>query len=174
MLRSKCSSLHYWGIFGGARAERANSSQGRMKAHSVIVTKKSLKNDVATGDVVTLHHHSSLMTVEAIRSETFGVVLDCVWFDSDDSLRFKRVPLNKADIFPLTEAPANIMRGMEIRLRSRGPVMTVRELRIRDGVEYADCVWTGPMDRERCRMFPTSALVLTMMERFEGALGESI
>lgn len=138
------------------------------------LTKRSLENSLAIGDVVTLQNSDNLMTVEAVRAETFGVVLECVWFDRDDALCYHRHPLNKLDAFPRSTPHLNLQPGMEIRLRSRGPVMTVRDIQVRDGVEYANCIWTGPMGRERLRLFPVGALVLTMMERFEGRHGETL
>lgn len=138
------------------------------------VTKISLRRQVAAGDVVTLSGGDVLMTVEAIRSETFGVVLDCVWFDRDDALRFVRQPLNSVDLFSRPNAPFEISKGMEVRLRSRGPVMTVLGFDVREGTSYAKCLWNGPSGRERQRLLPVSALVLTIMERFEGPNGRSI
>lgn len=126
------------------------------------------------GDVVTLQDRIELMTVEAVRSETFGLVLDCIWFDSDVGLRYRRFPVVDIDIFPRNLIDPKLEAGMEVRLRSRGPVMTVRSVSKRDGIAYADCVWTGPMNRERRRLFPTETLVLTMMERFEGRSGEAV
>ncbi len=114
------------------------------------------------------------MTVESARLETFGVVLDCIWFDTEDCLRYGRHPVNTIDVFPRPAPERDIVKGMEVRLRSRGPVMTVRNLRAKDGLEMADCVWNGPMGRERRRLFPVETLVLTMMERFEGLGGEFV
>lgn len=126
------------------------------------------------GDVVTLQDRIELMTVEAVRSETFGLVLDCIWFDREDCLRYRRFPASDIDIFPRNDSEPCICKGMEVRLRSRGPVMSVAALRTREGERYAECVWTGPMNRERRRLFPRDTLVLTMMERFEGLRGEAL
>lgn len=114
------------------------------------------------------------MTVEGVRSDTFGVVLECVWFDNDDCLRYRRYPLNQIDVFPRPNSEETIEKGTEVRLRSRGPVMTVRILKTREGLHYAECLWTGPMDRERRRLFPLDTLALTMMERFELMNGKLI
>lgn len=131
-------------------------------------TRRAYKQSVVIGDVVTLQDRIELMTVEAARVETFGAVLDCIWFDQDDSLRYRRHSLNTVDLFPRENLNINIKVGMEVRLRSRGPVMTVRKLHDREDGRYAECIWTGPMGRERRRLFPISSLVLTMLERFEG------
>jgi uncharacterized protein YodC (DUF2158 family) len=77
-------------------------------------------------------------------------------------------------VFPRTTPHLKAEPGVEVRLRSRGPVMTVRDVQMREGIEYANCAWTGPTGRERRRLFPVDALVWTMMERFEGLHGESI
>ncbi|MEM7728221.1 MAG: hypothetical protein AAF311_03005 [Pseudomonadota bacterium] len=138
------------------------------------VTKRALKAEVATGDVVTLQDRMDLMTVEAVHVETFGPVLDCIWFDGDDCLRYRRYPANAIDVFPRPAPERDIVKGMEVRLRSRGPVMTVRSIRTRGGARFAECIWTGPMARERRRLFPVGVLVLTMMERFEGLSGELV
>ncbi len=145
---------------------------GHLKALRVKATKRSLETSVAVGDVVTLRDRVDLMTVEAVHVETFGPVLDCIWFDADDCLRYRRYPANIIDVFPRPASEREIAVGTEVRLRSRGPVMTVRSLRDREGVQYAECVWTGPMGRERRRLFPISVLVLTIMERFIGLDGQ--
>lgn len=133
----------------------------------MFVTKRSPNAEVAVGDVVTLRDRIELMTVEAVRFETFGPVLDCIWFDGDDGLRYRRYPVANIDIFPKANPDMDIAVGTEVRLRSRGPVMTVRRMTSREGAPYAECVWTGPMGRERRRLFPVQGLVLTIMERFE-------
>ncbi|MGB6231495.1 MAG: DUF2158 domain-containing protein [Litorimonas sp.] len=135
----------------------------------MLLTKRSYSHDVATGDVVRLKDRADLMTVEAVHQETFGPVLDCIWFDSEDGLRYRRFPVSQTDIFP-RPAPMNggLSVGLEVRLRSRGPVMTVRALTTRDGVPFAQCVWTGALNRERRRLFPVETLVLSILERFEG------
>ncbi|MEM9601053.1 MAG: DUF2158 domain-containing protein [Pseudomonadota bacterium] len=138
------------------------------------LTKKSLSGEIAIGDVVTLQDRIALMTVEAVHAETFGPVIDCCWFDENDCLRFRRFPVHMIDIFPRPATERDIRVGMEVRLRSRGPVMTVSEITERDGRHYATCRWTGPTGRERRRLFPAVALVLTMIERFEGLSGEEI
>jgi uncharacterized protein YodC (DUF2158 family) len=143
-------------------------------AHIVNLTKRSLENILAVGDVVTLQNSAELMTVESVRTGTFGVVLECVWFDRDDALCYNRHPFNKMHVFPRTTPHLKAEPGVEVRLRSRGPVMTVRDVQMREGIEYANCAWTGPTGRERRRLFPVDALVWTMMERFEGLHGESI
>lgn len=145
-----------------------------MKVMPVTVTKRSLDGDVAIGDVVTLQDRIELMTVEAVRSETFGLVIDCCWFDRKDCLRFRRFPVSTIDIFPRAARERDLETGMEVRLRSRGPVMTIRRICERESRTFAECVWTGPMGRERRRLFPRSALVLTMIERFEGLGGQEI
>lgn len=114
------------------------------------------------------------MTVESVRLETFGPVLDCIWFDREDCLRFGRFPLKAIDIFPRSLAEKSLSAGLEVRLRSRGPVMTISHMERRDGLHYASCLWNGPMGRERQRLFPVETLVLTMMERFEGYGGQPL
>lgn len=131
------------------------------------VTKRSLEGDIYTGDVVTLRDGSELMTVEAVHQNTFGIVLDCIWFDGDDALRFSRFPVNAVAFFPRKVVYPSFKVGMEVRLRSRGPVMTIRRLIERTGEEWAECAWTGVSGRERKRAFSLDCLVLTMLERFE-------
>lgn len=129
---------------------------------------------VAVGDVVTQQDRTELMTVECVRVTTFGPVVDCCWFDSEDGLRFRSFPVAQLDLFPRTDPVDRVGIGTEVRLRSRGPVMTVRALRRKDGVSLAQCAWTGPMGVERKRLFPRDGLVLTMLERFEDQGGREI
>ncbi|MGB3455758.1 MAG: hypothetical protein WBG08_10670 [Litorimonas sp.] len=129
---------------------------------------------LAPGDVVTLRDCVDLMTVEAVHMETFGPVLDCIWFEGDDSLRYRRFPASAVDVFPRPAEDRVIAKGLDVRLRSRGPVMTVRRLKTRDAGRFAECVWTGPMGQERRRLFPAETLVLTILERFEGLAGEAL
>ena len=140
-----------------------------------MVTKPHIgKNGVAIGDVVMLRDRNTLMTVEGVRPTTFGVILDSCWFDHEDSLRFSSFPEKMLDIFPRTERSPQIKIGTEVRLRSRGPVMSIRGFRTKEGLRYAICVWTGTLGRERQRMFPVDCLTLTLLERFEVEDGAEI
>ena len=124
------------------------------------------------GDVVTLRDRMQLMTVEGVRPGPFGLVIDCCWFEGEDSLRFSSFPAASVDVFPRPSPERAITSGSEVRLRSRGPVMSVGRLRKRDGVRLAECIWTGPTGIDRRRLFPTSGLVFTLMERFQTEGGE--
>lgn len=129
---------------------------------------------VAVGDVVTQRDRIALMTVEAVRSSAFGPEVDCCWFDGDDALRFRSFPMNHLDLFPRAVREGRITINTEVRLRSRGPVMTVRALRRKGGLSFAECVWTGAGGAERRRLFPRDGLVLTLLERFEDLGGREL
>jgi uncharacterized protein YodC (DUF2158 family) len=49
--------------------------------------------DIKAGSVVRLKHNSPLMTVEATHTHANGVVVRCVWFDSDSHLHRDQFPL---------------------------------------------------------------------------------
>ena len=144
------------------------------RKHIVVKPKEHTPAHIAVGDVVTLQDRVSLMTVEHVRPSAFGPVVDCCWFDADDALRFRSFPAMQLDIFPRPAPERPIGLNTEVRLRSRGPVMTVRKLRRRDGVALADCAWTGPGGTERRRLFPQASLVLTLLERFEDLGGREL
>lgn len=108
------------------------------------------------------------MTVEGVRLSAFGVHVDCCWFDGEDCLRFGSFPARSLDVFPRPLKEPAIKIETEVRLRSRGPVMTVKGFRAKMGYRYAICEWNGPMGRERQRLFPVECLTLTLLERFEG------
>lgn len=131
------------------------------------IEQKKLDDELAIGDVVTLQDRVELMTVEGVWSSAFGIMLDCCWFDREDGLRYSRFPAQSVDVFPRPMPEPTIKIGTEVRLRSRGPVMTVRGFRTKSGCRYAICVWTGAMGRERQRLFPVECLTLTLLERFE-------
>lgn len=114
------------------------------------------------------------MTVEGVRVGTFGTEVDCCWFDAEDCLHFRTFPSGQLDVFPRPLPERAIGLNMEVRLRSRGPVMTVRALRRKGRTAFADCGWTGPMQAERRRLFPRAALVLTLLERFEALDGQEL
>ena len=140
----------------------------------MVQTKFKPDGGYAIGDVVTRQDRIELMTVEGVRDSAFGPVLDCCWFDADDALRFRSFPAASLDVFPRPIPEKPISLHTEVRLRSRGPVMTVRALRRKNGVSLADCAWTSPSGAERRRLFPRSGLVLTLLERFESLGGEEI
>ena len=165
--------------FTAIRAEREKAAEtlhggSRLKAQRVTVTKRSTEEGVGPGAVIALQDRSELMTVEAVRQDTFGLVLDCVWFDAEDCLRFRRFPLKNIDWFPRQESTKRLQKGMEVRLRSRGPVMSVSRIMTKAGATLVECVWSGVMGRERRRAFPVDCLVLTIMERFELGDGRSL
>lgn len=159
---------------GQAVGRGAHLRHGTSKAARVAQPRTQRQDVIAVGDVVTQTDAIDLMTVEGLRGSAFGTVVDCCWFDSDDSLRFRTFPAAQLDLFPRPGPTASISIGTEVRLRSRGPVMTVRALRRKAGVALADCAWSGPMGVERRRLFPRSGLVLTMLERFEDSGGREI
>ena len=136
--------------------------------------RKQLESTIAPGDVVTLQDRIELMTVEGVRAGAFGTEVACCWFDADDCLRFRAFPLSKLDIFPRPIPERPIAKGTEVRLRSRGPIMTVRRLERRPDGVFAECVWTGASGGERRRMFPKDGLVLTMLERFHDLGGREV
>ena len=136
--------------------------------------RESTQPHFAIGDVVSLRDRIELMTVEGIRVGAFGVEVDCCWFDAQDGLRFRTFPAVQLDLFPKPEGSSAISIGTEVRLRSRGPVMTVRALRRKTGVAFADCVWSGAGGVERRRLFPRDGLVLTLLERFQDKGGAEI
>lgn len=124
------------------------------------------------GDVVTLRERMQLMTVEGVRDGAFGAVIDCCWFDASDALRFSSFPAGTVDVFPRPSPERPIAAGAEVRLRSRGPVMSVERLRRTDTGTMAECSWSGPGGIDRRRLFPTRGLVFTLIERFQTQEGE--
>ena len=132
---------------------------------------RQAERTLAPGDVVTLQDRIELMTVETVHAGAFGLEVGCCWFDADDGLRFRSFPLTQLDLFPKPVPEKPIAVGTEVRLRSRGPVMTVQSLQGRGADAIAACEWTGPTGADRRRIFPRNALVLTMLERFQDMSG---
>lgn len=133
-----------------------------------------IEADIAVGDVVTLQDRIELMSVEGIRMSAFGLMLDCCWFDKADGLSFSSFPAHNLDVFPRPSPERAVRIGTEVRLRSRGPVMSVQGFRSKEGRRYALCVWNGPAKRERQRLFPVECLTLTLLERFETRFGNDL
>lgn len=121
------------------------------------------------GDVVTLKDRIDPMTVEAIRDSPFGITLSCCWFDGQDCLNYSDFSAKSLNRFPRLIKEPEITLGTELRLRSRGPVMTVMYIEDLPEGRFATCEWTGPNDKPRQRMFPVNGLVLSMFDEL-GAL----
>ena len=126
------------------------------------------------GDVVTLRDRIQLMSVEAVSHEGSKWSLMCSWFGSEEALKFGSFSEEDVDLFPRGMAEPCISTGTEVRLRSRGPVMTVAEI-LFDGIaNFATCVWTAPNGMERKRKFPVEVLALSLFERFQLANGSEV
>ena len=119
------------------------------------------------GDLVALRDSLLLMTVEAVRENPFGVSLYCCWFDGNDCLQFSEYPATHLDLYPREFSDPDIRIGTELRLRSRGPVMTVINIEMIGTEAYALCEWTGPNDRPRRREFPVRGLVLSILDQLD-------
>ncbi|MEM7730368.1 MAG: hypothetical protein AAF311_14050 [Pseudomonadota bacterium] len=112
------------------------------------------------GMVVSHQDEIRLMTVERVAPTRFGPAVSCSWF-SGETLRFGDVPCRVLDTFPHPVVRPNIWKGVEVRLRSGGPVMTV--ISARHDTDTALCEWDGPEGHPRRRSFPVDCLVTSIL-----------
>jgi uncharacterized protein YodC (DUF2158 family) len=114
------------------------------------------------GMVVSHQDEIRLMTVERVKTSPFGTSADCSWF-SGDTLRYGALPVRVLDVFPHPVKAPELWRGVEVRLRSGGPVMTVVDDTASNDPGYALCEWDGQGGFSRRRSFPVDCLVTSIL-----------
>ncbi|MGB3455329.1 MAG: hypothetical protein WBG08_05795 [Litorimonas sp.] len=117
---------------------------------------------LAPGMVVSHQDELKTMTVERISASRFGLTVSCSWFDGD-ALRYADVPRRQLDLFPHPVTSLAVRAGLEVRLRSGGPVMTV--LSEDPKTHTVMCGWDGPGGYSRRRAFPRDCLRTSMFRQ---------